>query len=201
MARAERRTAFVERRDVFIDGFGAVDDELEFICEGDVFGERQLPALGAERDPVESATDGEGPAGFEVCLLANGVERVGQCGEVVDGGLAAGNYGEFGLSLGDLARERVGGEALYVVRNVVRVPCASGVAPRAVDGATERADEVSRPSGMRTFALKGVELFMDRKCHGICAVLWQSDFLKNEDGAKWMCCKCMQMFIDSLTRF
>ena len=77
---AKPSAEFREGGDVFVDGFGAVYDELEFIGAGDVFGEWQFPALGAERNPVECATNREGAAGFDVCGLADGVECVGEWG-------------------------------------------------------------------------------------------------------------------------
>lgn len=83
----------------------------------------------------------------------------------MDGGLAAGDNGEFGLGLGDFGCEGFRGEALYVLGDVVGVPCACGVAPGAVYGAAEGTDEIGGSAGMCAFTLEGVELFVDWKCH------------------------------------
>ena len=46
---------FADYVGVFRDGLGGIDDDFDFIGAGEVFGERELPPLGAEGDPVEVA--------------------------------------------------------------------------------------------------------------------------------------------------
>jgi hypothetical protein len=159
-----------ERVDVFGNGVGLVDDDFNLIGAGDVCGERQFPALGAERDPVEVAAYRERTAGFQMCLLADGMQGVGERAEIVDGGLAAGDDGEFGFGLGDIGCESIGLEAADVFRDIIGVPSASGVAPRAMHRAAEGADKVGGPPGVHPFALKGVELFVDREFHAVKTV-------------------------------
>lgn len=163
---AQIGAAFGEGVDIFVDRFGAVDDELKFIGAGDVVGERQFPALGAQGDPVERATNRERTAGFKVGRLADGMECIGQCAEVVNGWFAASDDGKLGLCLSDFGGEGCGFEPIDVLGDVVRVPSASGVAPWAMHRTTEGADEVGGPTCMRPFALEGVELFVDREFHG-----------------------------------
>ena len=149
--------------DVFGDCFGSVDDELVLIGSGDVVGQWQLPALGAERDPVECAADRKGTAGFEVGRLAHRVQCGSERAEIVDGRFAAGDHGKLGAGVGDLGREGRGLEPVNVLRDVVWVPGAGGVAPGAMHGAAEGADEVSGSTCVRTFALEGIKLFVDRE--------------------------------------
>ena len=149
--------------DVFGDCFGSVDDELVLIGSGDVVGQWQLPALGAERDPVECAADRKGTAGFEVGRLAHRVQCGSERAEVVNGGFAASDHGKLGAGVGDLGREGRGLEPVNVLRDVVWVPGAGGVAPGAMHGAAEGADEVSGSTCVRTFALEGIKLFVDRE--------------------------------------
>ena len=163
---AQLYSALAEDVDVFGDCFGAVDDELELIGSGDILSKWQLPALGAECDPVECAANWKGTAGFEVGLLAHHVKCVSERAEIVDSGLAAGDYGEFGLGLSDFGCEGRRLEPSNALRDVVRVPSASGVAPRAMHGTAEGADEVSGSPCVRALALEGVKLFVDRE-HGL----------------------------------
>ncbi len=160
---AQLCAALAEGLYIFCDCFGTIDDELKLIGAGDVLGKWQLPALGAECDPVQCAAYWKGTASLEVGLLAYRVKCVSERAEIVNGGLAAGDNGELGLGLSDLGGEGCGFEPMNVLRDVVRVPGASGVTPRAMHGAAEGADEVGGPSCMRTFALEGVELFVDRE--------------------------------------
>ena len=158
---AQVSAAFGEGGHVFVDRIRSINDEFKFIRAGDVVRQWQLPALRTQCDPIKVAVNREGTAGFEVHLLANRVQRFGEFSEVVYRGLAASDYGEFGLGLCDFGCERGGLNAVNLRGNVVWMPGASGVAPWAMHGAAEGADEVRRPTGMRPFALEGVELFVD----------------------------------------
>ena len=149
--------------DVFGDRFGSVDDQFVLIGSGDVVGQWQLPALGAERDPVECAADRKGTAGFEVGLLAHRVQCGSERAEIVDGRLAASDHGELGASVGGLGSERCGLESVNVLGDVVWVPGASRVTPRAMHRAAKSADEVSGSPCVRTLALEGIKLFVDRE--------------------------------------
>ena len=102
--------------DVFGDRFRTVDDQLVLIGSGDVVGQWQLPALGAEGDPVECAADRKGTAGFEVGLLAHRVQCGGQRAEIVDGRFAASDHGKLGAGVGDFGREGCGLEPVNVLR-------------------------------------------------------------------------------------
>ena len=163
MLGAQPGAALGQGVDVFGDRFRTVDDELVLIGSGDVVGQWQLPALGAEGDPVECAADRKGTASFEVGLLAHRVQCGSERAEIVDGRFAASDHGKLGAGVGDLGREGRGLEPVNVLGDVVRVPGASGVAPRAMHGTAKSADEVSGSTCVRTLALESIKLFVDRE--------------------------------------
>ena len=157
---------FANHTGVFRDSPGGIDNDFDFIGAGEVFGEGELPPLGAEGDPVEVALQRKGAAGFEVHALPDGVEGIG-CGlEVVDSGFPAGDDGEFGVGIGDGAGQVLGFRAFEGLGFVVGVPGAGGVTPGAMDGAPVGADEIGGASKVKAFALKAIKLFVDREGHG-----------------------------------
>ncbi len=157
---------FANHTGVFRDGLGGIDDDFDFVGAGEVFGERELPSLGAEGDPVEVALQGKGAAGFEVHALPDGVEGIGQRSEVVDGRFPAGDDGEFGVGFGGGAGQGLGFRALEGLGFVVGMPGAGGVTPGAMDRATVGADEIGGASLVKTFALEAVKLFVNGERHG-----------------------------------
>ena len=74
--------------------------------------------------------------------MPDGVEGIGQCSEVVNGGFPAGDDGKFSFRIGGGAGQGLGFRAFEGLGFVVGVPGAGGVTPGAMDGATVGTDEI-----------------------------------------------------------